>query len=390
MPVGAVPRTLVVSERFYPLDGGAITWLLNTYGRYRRGDVSFLVGGQSGTEAPDRLRGYRVDRMRMSFDDWDPSHPHAFGSYARLIWKLYRACRLQGVEQIHCTRVLPEGLAALCVGAWQRIPFLVYAHGEEITICNTSRKLAWLATRIYNGAAAIIANSRNTAVLLKGMGIRPAKVHVISPGVDLGAFHGKDHEAKVIRDRHGLGKEPVLLTVGRLQRRKGQDMVIRALPGIRRRIPGAMYVIVGTGEEEGYLRDLAGEAGVSDHVIFAGAVPADELAAYYAACDVFVMPSRQIGPDIEGFGIVYLEAGAAGKPVVGGKTGGTEDAIADGVTGLLVDGESPEAIEAAVARLLSNPGEAARMGENAQARAAAEFGWDSIAQRTKTLSAALR
>jgi phosphatidylinositol alpha-1,6-mannosyltransferase len=390
MAVREVPRTLVLSERFLPLEGGAITWLANTYARYRNGDVSFLVGEHPGADETDRLTGYRVERMRMDFGVWDPFHPKALRSYIRMMWRLYRVCRRHGVEQIHCTKVMPEGLAASCVAGWLRIPFLIYAHGEEITICNSSRKLARLAPRIYNRAAAIIANSRNTAGLLKGIGVLPGKIHIISPGVDLDTFRHKDHDGKVIRDRHGLGAAPVLLTVGRLQRRKGQDMVIRALPGIRRRIPGTAYVIVGTGEEEGYLHEVAGEVGVPDHVVFAGPVPAGELPAYYAACDVFVMPSRQIGPDIEGFGIVYLEAGAAGKPVVGGKSGGTEDAIVDGVTGYRVDGESLDAIESAVVRLLANPQEARTMGEKGRSRAEAEFGWDAIAQRTKALSVALR
>jgi len=388
--VQAVPRTLVLSERFLPIEGGAVTWLANTYTRYRSSDVSFLVGRYPGDGDVDRRMGCHVERMRMGFCDWDPCDPKSFGSYARLMWRLHRACQRQTVEQIHCAKVLPEGLAALCVGAWLRIPFLVYAHGEEISICNTSRKLAWLAPRVYNQAAAIIANSRNTKGLLTEIGVLPEKIHVISPGVDPSTFQGGHHGGRVIRDRYKLGTSPVLLTVGRLQRRKGQDMVIRALPGIRRRTPGTVYVIVGAGEEERYLRELASDAGVQDHVVFVGTASADELPAYYAACDVFVMPSRQIGPDIEGFGIVYLEAGAAGKAVIGGRSGGTGEAIVDGVTGLRVDGNNLQEIESAVARLLSNPQEAGEMGENGRSRAEAEFGWDSIAQRTKNLSASLR
>jgi phosphatidylinositol alpha-1,6-mannosyltransferase len=188
-----------------------------------------------------------------------------------------------------------------------------------------------------------------------------------------------------IRQKHHLGAAPVLLTVGRLQRRKGQDMVIHALPQILQSLPQVKYVIVGTGEELTSLTTLAQELGVQDSVVFAGIVPDQELAAYYAACDVFIMPNRQIGSDIEGFGMVYLEASAAGKPVVGGKSGGTDDAILSDVTGLRVDGNSSVEIANAIIDLLSTPDKAKAMGMHGRQRVEREFTWDTVVQRTRAL-----
>ena len=146
---------------------------------------------------------------------------------------------------------------------------------------------------------------------------------------------------------------------------------------------------MGTGEDCDYLKALADELGVTESVIFAGSVSDHDLASYYAACDLFVMPNRQIEADIEGFGMVYLEAGAARKPVIGGISGGTEDAIVDGVTGLRIDGNSLEAIAEAVLSLLTNPPRAAAMGEAGRQRVAAEFTWEAVVQQTQLLSASI-
>jgi phosphatidylinositol alpha-1,6-mannosyltransferase len=174
-----------------------------------------------------------------------------------------------------------------------------------------------------------------------------------------------------------------------MQRRKGQDMVIHALSRIRQSIPQVKYVMVGTGEELAALTTMAQDLGVQDSVVFAGGVPDQELAAYYAACDVFIMPNRQIGGDIEGFGIVYLEANAAGKPVIGGKSGGTDDAIVDGVTGIRVNGNNSIEIANAVIDLLSTPDKAKAMGARGRQRVENGFTWDAVAQHTRVLCAAL-
>jgi phosphatidylinositol alpha-1,6-mannosyltransferase len=269
------------------------------------------------------------------------------------------------------------------------MPYVVYAHGEEILFGLTSRKLAWLLPKIYQRAAAVIANSRHTKALLQGLGIDAEKIYLIHPGVDTRAFCVSKDVAQQIRQQHNLGASPVLLTVGRMQRRKGQDMVIRALPHIAHATPQIRYVIVGTGEELASLQALAQSVGVTERVIFAGNVPDQELAAYYAACDLFIMPNRQIDSDIEGFGIVFLEAGAAGKPVIGGRSGGTDDAIVHGVTGLRVDGTNVEAIAAAVLSLLTDTAKAKLMGEAGRRRVEQEFTWEAVVEQTRRLCAAV-
>jgi phosphatidylinositol alpha-1,6-mannosyltransferase len=276
---------------------------------------------------------------------------------------------------------------AWCLRYVMGVPYVLYAHGEEIQMRLTSRKLARLIPILYKGAASIIANSAHTKRLLVDIGVRPERIHVIHPGVNAAAFQANESAGESIRLRHNLGGAFVLLTVGRLQRRKGQDMVIRALRLIKKQIPNVIYMIVGTGEEYGYLRELVKLEGVSESVVFVGSIPDEERSAYYSACDVFVMPNRQVDADIEGFGIVFLEAGAAARPVIGGLSGGTAEAIQEGVTGLRVDGDSVQAIAAAVIELLTDLEHARAVGKRARQWVETAFTWESIVERTRQITA---
>jgi phosphatidylinositol alpha-1,6-mannosyltransferase len=389
--VGQPPlHLLVLTENFVPTKGGTITWMLNTYSRFDAQEVVVVTSPQEGDACFDQALPFRVVRIPVSMADWDPTVPASLTQYLRIIWHVYRHCRMLHIQQTHCAKVLPEGLVAWALYWLSGLPYLLYAHGEEILIALASRKLAWIVPRIYRGAAAVIANSRNTKKLLQDIGVDANRIHVIHPGVDPQSFCVGPQAAQRIRQKHQLGTAPVLLTVGRMQRRKGQDMVIRSLPHIRQRIPQVKYVMVGTGEELNSLIILAQALGVQDSVVFAGSVPDEELAAYYAACDVFIMPNRQIGDDIEGFGIAYLEASAAGKPVIGGKSGGTDDAIVDGVTGLRVDGNNGVEIANAVIDLLYTPDRAKAMGMRGRRRVENEFVWDTVVQRTRVVCTAMQ
>ena len=379
-------RILVLTEHFLPSVGGSITWLVNTYGRYRPSDTILIASQHSGAEVIDPALPFRVERTAMTMADWDPTLPSSLSHYLQISRYVYASCRRNSIQQIHCAKVLPEGLVALFIKLVKRIPYLLYAHGEEIQTGLTSRKLRWLIPKIYNSASVIIANSRHTQALLQNIGVSPAKIHVIHPGVNLQLFDTGNRSSRVIREKYYLGDAPVLLTVGRLQRRKGHDMVIKALPLIRAQFPQATYLIVGAGEEFAYLQALADEMGVADSVIFTGRVADEALLGYYAACDVFIMPNREIDGDIEGFGMVYLEASAAGKPVIGGRSGGTEDAILDGITGLRVDGTSVVQIADAVIALLNDPDTSRIMGERGRLRVEREFSWESIVDKTHVLA----
>ncbi len=208
----------------------------------------------------------------------------------------------------------------------------------------------------------------------------------LPPGVDAEMFRpGSD--GREVRRHLRLADRPVVVCVGRLVPRKGQDVLIRVLPALRRRIPGAALLLVGAGPDEARLRRLASTLGVAGDVRFAGSVPWAELPAYYAAGDVFAMPcrTRRGGLDVEGLGIVYLEASATALPVVAGRSGGAPDAVIDGRTGQVVDGRSPPAVLDAVAGLLADPVRAAAMGAQGRAWVERAWRWDVLAGRLRQL-----
>jgi phosphatidylinositol alpha-1,6-mannosyltransferase len=202
---------------------------------------------------------------------------------------------------------------------------------------------------------------------------------VVPNGTDPERFRPLD--AGAARRRLGLGDGPLLLTVGRLVPRKGIDTTLRALPTVLDAVPDLTYLVVGTGPDRARLDALATTLGVRDHVQFEGHVPADDLPHYYGAADLFVMPSREAPPDVEGFGIVFLEAGACGLPVVGARTGGIPDAVRDGETGLLVPPSSPAALAEALTHVLTAPDVAARLGAAARQRVEQEASWAHVADR---------
>ncbi|MFI6403175.1 glycosyltransferase family 4 protein [Streptomyces sp. NPDC050548] len=213
-----------------------------------------------------------------------------------------------------------------------------------------------------------------------------ARMVQLPPGVDEKVFHPGSGGAEV-RARLGLTERPVVVCVSRLVPRKGQDTLILAMPRILARQPAAVLLIVGGGPYEKDLRRLVRETGVGDSVRFTGAVPWAELPAHYGAGDVFAMPcrTRRGGLDVEGLGIVYLEASATGLPVVAGDSGGAPDAVLDGETGWVVRGGSPEEAADRIVALLADPELRRNMGERGRSWVEERWRWDLLAERLRAL-----
>ncbi len=267
-------------------------------------------------------------------------------------------------------------LSALPVARARRTPLSIWCHGTELLRYRASR-VRPLMQAVLRASTQVVANSAYTRDLAIEAGVAPGRLVVVTPGTEMAAPDPCEVEA--LRARLGLGGRRIVLTFSRVVPRKGHDLVIRALPAVRRAVPDVVYVVAGGGDDVPRLRDLAGRLGVDDVVRFVGRVPADEKAPYYGLCDVFVMPSRQEGVDVEGFGISFVEAGVCGKPVIAGRHGGVPDAVRDGETGFLVDPASPAAVEDALLRLLADPAMAACMGRRGQQLVRDAFRWPTLA-----------
>jgi phosphatidylinositol alpha-1,6-mannosyltransferase len=342
-----VSGILVVSEVFPPAIGGSGALLENVYRRIADRHVRVLAH-----DAPPGLPPYDgpldVSRVSMAAPDWGIVRPSSLLRHLRVA-RAIRAALDQTPAVVHCARALPEGLSAAMALAGRGGQYACWLHGEELGFTSTSRELTWLARRVYRGASTVFANSHNSARLLtRNWGVPEAKVRVVYPGVDAQRFR-PDVDGAALRSRVAGPGDVVFLSVGRLQRRKGHDLVLQALARLRGRMPGVRYVIVGDGPHQHQLEADVQALGLSDIVHFAGPALAEDLPAWYAAADVFVMPNRSDGVDFEGFGIVFLEAAAAGLPVIGGRSGGVPEAVEDNVTGRLIDGTDVADLEATMA-----------------------------------------
>jgi phosphatidyl-myo-inositol dimannoside synthase len=215
-----------------------------------------------------------------------------------------------------------------------------------------------------------------------------ARMVRLTPGVDVTQFR-PGHGGSAVRERLGLAQRPVVICVSRLVPRKGQDTLIRAWPRVRAAAGDAALLLVGSGRYRAALAGLAERLHVKPSVIFTGSVPEGDLPAYYDAGDVFAMPcrTRRHGLDVEGLGIVYLEASAAGLPVIAGDSGGAPDAVLCGQTGFVVDGRSAEAVADRVIGLLRDTGRATAMGEKGRSWVEAEWRWELVAARLEAVLA---
>ncbi|MBB3038904.1 glycosyltransferase family 4 protein [Hoyosella altamirensis] len=273
-------------------------------------------------------------------------------------------------------------------------PLLRSAGAETIIASTHGHEVGWSMIPAARQALRVIGEQTDVVTYVSkytrgrfGAAFGPnAALEHVPPGVDTEKFKPDSGARSELRARYRLGNRPVVVCLSRLVPRKGQDMLIRAMPRIRRRVDGAALVIVGGGPYADNLRTLARECGVEDDVVFTGSVPSNELAAHHTIADVFAMPcrTRGAGLDVEGLGIVFLEASATGVPVIAGQSGGAPETVREGETGYVVDGRSVPGITERVADLLGDPDNAAAMGAQGRKWVTANWQWATMASRLQT------
>jgi len=365
-----VPTTLVVTNDFPPRVGGIQRTL--------EALVRALPGDRVGVFCPTADGAFEYD-AGASFAVFRQPERSLFPT--RNVGRRVRAAaRELGAEVVLFGATYPLALLGPAL-AEDGYPYIAAAHGFEYWLSiapgthAAMRYATSRASRVAVMCSAFIARTVRTAV--------PADVpvSVLYPGADVERFR-PDLETDAIRGAFGVGDRPLVVCVSRLVPRKGQDVLIRAMGSIRARVPEATLLIVGGGPYEAKLRAMA-TAAPADSVLFAGEVSEHDLPGYYAVGDVFAMPcrTRAAGLEVEGWGNVFIEAAACGRPVVVGDSGGAPEALIDGETGLCVDGRRVDAVADAVATLLAHPGLARKMGEAGRARVVRSHTWPVIADR---------
>ncbi|SFA38622.1 phosphatidylinositol alpha-1,6-mannosyltransferase [Rhodococcoides kroppenstedtii] len=370
----SVRRTLLVTNDFPPRRGGIQSYL-HTFAR--------LLPPESLVVYAPRWRG----DTHVRFDAEQPfevvRHPTTLMLPTPLVAR--RAARL--VRERGCETVWFGAAAPLAVLG----PHLRRAGASRVVASTHGHEVGWsmlpaarqTLRRIGSTTDVVTYVSRYTRGRFASAFGSDAALEHVPPGVDSTVFRPDDAARAELRARYGLGDRPTVLCLSRLVPRKGQDVLIRALARIREQIDGAVLVIVGGGPYGDALRRLATACGVAEHVVFTGSVPADELAAHHTIADVFAMPcrTRGAGLDVEGLGIVFLEASASGVPVVAGRSGGAPETVIEGVTGRTVDGTDVDDVTRSVVEVLRDRDAAAAMGAAGREFVTTEWRWDDLAAR---------
>lgn len=369
-------RTLLVTNDFPPRAGGIQSYLQNLVDLLPSDDIVVYASRWKGHLEFDAQQPYRVYRHGTTL--MLPT-PFVARRAADII-------RREDIETVWFGAAAPLAVMAPALRRAGANRIIASTHGHEVgwSMLPGARQVL---RHIGNHTDAITYVSKYTRDRFASAFGRNAALEYLPPGVDTTRFAPNPLARQQLRARLALGDAPTILCLSRLVPRKGQDMLIRALPLIRREMPDVKLVIVGGGPYADALHRLARDEGVTDHVIFTGSVPAAELGAYHNIADVFAMPARTRGGglDVEGFGIVYLEASATGVPVIAGRSGGAPETVVEGETGTVVDGRDVPATALAALAMLSDRAAAAAMGATGRAFTEERWQWRHMAARLEQL-----
>jgi phosphatidylinositol alpha-1,6-mannosyltransferase len=295
-------------------------------------------------------------------------------------FELKKAVSKNKIDHIIVGNILPLGIVLLILIKFFNIKFSIILHGTDIAYAQKSKRKKWLAGQIFLKAENIICNSTFTSGLIKDYYDNyKKKVIIINPGIDT-ALQISNIDEQKIKFKYNLDDKIILFSLSRLIRRKGIDKVIESLPEILNKIDNLVYVIAGTGPDEHELKIRAAELikkipSLKNKIIFLGKISEEAKWAWLSISDIFILPSREEDGNLEGFGIVYLEASLAGKPVIAGNHGGVSDAVIGHKTGLLVNPQSEQEIQQAILKLVKDKDLRIKLGEQGRKRVMNEFDW---------------
>ena len=384
---------LLLSYDFPPLGGGIARWMSEVARRYPAGELVVSTGRLPGDSASDATMPNVVDRV-----------PVPSGRLRTLFGQLRWGHRALALERRYrfrftwCDNIRPTAYPANLLHRWRRVPYGVIVHGSDLFDLRRNFRRSsikrFVARRLLGEAAAVVANSRWTGGLARevlgelGLDRSTERVRVVPLGTDPERFRPGIDGSGLRRER-GLPEGRWLVTVARLERYKGADVMIRALRLLGTQYPDLRYAIVGDGPARAELQALAQAEGVAERVHFLGWVPDASLPEAYSLAEVYAGVTRQTEREVEGFGIALVEAQACGKPVVAGRGGGTGDAVEEGTTGLLVDPENPTAVAEAIDGLLARPERAAAMGAAGRSAVERYYNWNRVVEDLRAISESL-
>ncbi|MGH7570124.1 MAG: glycosyltransferase family 4 protein [Gemmatimonadales bacterium] len=379
-----MPKTLLLTDEFPPMQTGIARMMGEIARRYPRGELIVTTGShRDSLETDGRFPGATIDRLPIRAR----SLKHLAGL---LFWsrRVAALARQQRPRFAWCDSIRPASYAAKWAHERVGTKYGVLVHGgdvlKELHQIHHSRWARRTARALLGSAEAVVANSQWTREqaqkVLRELGLDPLAEHVrvVPLGTDPEQFR-PDVDTREVRARYRLNGGPWVLTVARLEPYKGVDTVIKAIARLRADGLEVNYLVVGAGKKRDAFKQLADTLGVGDAVRFTGTVPDQDLPALYNAAAVYLGVSRRAdAARVEGFGVALAEASACGLPVIAGRSGGLAEAVQDGETGLVVDPDDPEAVAAALRRMLTDQLLARRFGQAGRKAVETNYNWDRV------------
>jgi phosphatidylinositol alpha-1,6-mannosyltransferase len=397
--------SLLIAQFFPPDFGGIQNYLYNICKNLPK-DKIFVMAAKDLKAVSDFRQDSRIDlesqrKLETIVHDFDQTQPFKiyrtkFKSLLSIFhltpFSLYRKarkiCKKEKIEMILLGHFyIPSAIAAIYLKKVKNIPYVLFTYGLEITETKNNKKSYFILK-------SCLKNAKNIIVITEYLKRKIAKDYLgsiekiikIPPGVDFNFFK-PGLQVDDLHKKLNLQNQKIILTCGRLVRRKNHQAIISVMPKILKEIKNVSYVIVGDGPEKESLVTKVKALSLQNHVKFLDKVLDSELPYYYNLCDVFCLPSIEIPGkgDVEGFGIVFLEALACGKPVVGGNSGGIHEAVSDNVDGFLVDPKNLDALSMVLIKILKNQNLAKKMGRAGREKVIAKHDWGKLVEKLKML-----
>jgi len=381
---------LLLTYDFPPMSGGIARWMGELARRYPQGELVVSTAQHPDSDEVDERLPNRVDRLAMPVKRLRTLQ--GILTWSRHVSVLTRTLN---AEFIWCGTLKPSAYPAKWVRERLGTPFGVIAHGSDFLTLRHETHRSAIKRRVAKGlldaASVIVANSNWTRDLCLsvlgelGVSLAEDRVRVVPLGTDPEFFHS-GIDTRAVEKKYELEKGRWLLTVAPLAASKGIDTVLQALAAGDGEFGDLRYAVVGAGAELASLKALAKKLGLSQRVRFLTDVPDADLPALYNIATAYVGLSRQTGLDVEGFGISFAEAAACGLPVIGARSGGIPDVVADGETGLLVNAEEPDEVVAAIGKLLKDGKLASRLGKEGRTRVEKFQNWDRVTRDLRAIA----
>ena len=360
-------KTLLITLDFWPNRGGVANYYYNLCKNLPAEDIFVL------TNAEKKPNSLKIFNQKLLYKFFWPQWIKAYIETLKLIKKY-------SIQKIWVGNLLPLGTVAYLIYKRYKIPYFVSLHGLDILNALKNKRKKILAQKILTNAEFITVNSECTKNLLKNFKLDQEKIKLIYPGINLNFQNIEQEKLLKIQNKYNLKNKKVILTTGRLVKRKNHKLVIKTIKELVKKFPDLIYLIIGDGPELKNYKLQITSYKLQNHIKILTDINNQELPYFYKLSDIFVMVSKISPNDIEGFGIVYLEAGLFQTPVIAGHSGGVKEAVIDKQTGLLVDNNLEE-LKAALEKLLTEPDLRQKLGQNAEQRIKNKFLWSDISQK---------